>query len=450
MHNSTTSNLQRLTARRPRASRIVTAALLLIVSLTGGAAARVAGQGTRRDSRPTQPTTSSEAAAKLLREGRELLEGERWDQAAATFTRLLNEHPRDANTAAALYWLAFTLKMQRKYSEAGQHLERLITQFPQSSWVEDARVMQIELANQLGNRRALEDAMLGNNSERRLIALQSLLLNDPESAFSHAAQLLKQESDSSPAFKESVVSLLGRSGGRQATEFLVEVARAQGDAKLRKAAVLALGQPGNESALNFLGELLSRAGDGELSGAAVFAVSRIQGERARALLLQAAKTSSSAGARASAVMALSRFNSDRVIDDLTEIYLAETDVEVRKNIIHALSRVNSPRAQARLFELARTSDDLELRKQAIFWLGRQGDKEQGADGLAQLYDTERNDEAKQLLIYKLAHLKSKKALLKLMDIAQRDASTEMRKRAVFWLNRSDDPEAAKFLRELKQ
>jgi HEAT repeat protein len=449
MHISNTGVLQRRTAGRPRASRVFTT-LLLLVSTTAGTAASITAQDARRNSRPAQTTAASEAAAKLLREGRDLLEGERWDQAAATFARLLEEYPRDANAAAALYWLAFTSKMQRKYSEAGQQLERLINQFPQSSWVEDARLMQLELANQLGNQRVLEDAMQGSDSTRRLVALQSLLQTDPESALAHASGLLKQESESSTAFKESIVSLLGRSGGRQATDFLIEVARAQGDAKLRRAAVLALGQPGNEGALNFLGELLAPGEDGELKEAAVFAVSRIEGERARALLLQAARTSNSAGVRASAVNALSRFKSDLVIDDLTEIYKAESDAEVRKNIIHALSRVNSPRAQARLLELARTSDDLELRKQAIFWLGRQGDAEQGADGIIQLYDTEQNDEAKQLLLYKLARMKSKKALHKLMDIAQRDASTEMRKRAVFWLNRSADPEALKFLRELKE
>jgi HEAT repeat protein len=379
-----------------------------------------------------------------------LLEAGQYEHAAATFTRLLDEYPRGANAAAALYWLAFTLKMQRRYSEARQRLEQLINQFPQSSWVDDAHAMQIELANQLGDQRLLENALLGKNSERQLIALQSLLMTDPDRALAHAARLLKPESESSEAFKKSVLSLLGRSGGRQGTDFLIEVARAQSDAKLRIAAVLALGQSGNEGALNFLGELLARGEIGELAEAAAFAVSRIQGDRARALLLQTARTSNSAGSRESAVMALSRIDSDVVIDELTEIYKAESDVGVRKSIIQAVSRVNNPRAQARLLELARTSDDLELRKYAIFCLGRQGDKEQGADGLAQLYDAERNDEAKRLLIYKLAHLKSKKALRKLMDIAQGDASTEMRKRAVFWLNRSDDPDVAKFLRELKK
>lgn len=443
MHVSDTHELRR------RAARLF-AALLLTVSLTAGAVTRAAGQSAGR-ARPAPASASAGDAAKFLREGRDLLDARQWARAADAFTRLLDAHPRDANAAPALYWLAFALKMQGKYPEAARQLERLIGQFPQSTWVEDARVMQVELANQLGDERALDDALRGDNSERQLIALQSLLQTDPRGALAHSAQLLKSESASSQTLRESVVSLLGRSGGPAAAGLLIEVARDERDEKLRRAATLALGQPGNEGALDFLGELLSRREGGELADSAAFAISRIGGARARALLIGAAKTSASPGARSAAVTSLSRLGGgDLAVDDLTQLYQAETDVAVRKNIIHALSRIAGPRAQERLLELARTSDDLELRKQAIFWAGRQDDPDQGADGLARLYDAERNEEAKQLLIYKLARLKSKNALRKLMEIARADASAEMRKRAIFWLNRSRDPEAAQFLRELKQ
>jgi HEAT repeat protein len=422
---------------------------LLIVSLFAVCASYVSGQNSGESGRTTQATTSSAAAARLLREGRAALEANQWKQAAATFTRLLTDYPRDTNAAAAMYWLAFALKMQQKYPEAARELERLIDQFPQSSWVEDARTMQVELAQQLGNQQTLDDALTRKNSEGRLIALQSLLVTNPESALAHAAALLKPDSDSSQAFKESVISLLGRSTWPPAIDFLINVARTQKDVKLRRAAILTLGQPRNEGALNYLGELLAHPEDDQIAEAALFAVSRIRSERGRELLLQAAKNSVSNNVRLSAVTALGRSGDDLVINDLRELYGKESDIEVRKGIIHALSEFNSPRAQAGILEIARTSNDLELRKQAIFWFGRQGDSDQAAGALIHLYDEEQNDDIKQLLLYKLARLKSTPALQKLMDVAQRDASTEMRKRAIFWLNRSNDPEAAKFLRQLR-
>jgi hypothetical protein len=38
--------------------------------------------------------------------------------------------------------------------------------------------------------------------------------------------------------------------------------------------------------------------------------------------------------------------------------------------------------------------------------------------------------------------------MKLIDIAKRDSSTELRKQAIFWLGQSNDPDAIKFLEEL--
>ena len=68
--------------------------------------------------------------------------------------------------------------------------------------------------------------------------------------------------------------------------------------------------------------------------------------------------------------------------------------------------------------------------------------------MIQLYDSEKSDEVKKKLVFSLGQTGKKRALQKMMDIAKRDPSLQVRKDAIFWLGQSRDPEAAKFLEEI--
>ena len=68
--------------------------------------------------------------------------------------------------------------------------------------------------------------------------------------------------------------------------------------------------------------------------------------------------------------------------------------------------------------------------------------------LVQLYDSESDAAIKDQLIFAFSQSNKKAALTKLMQIAKNDSSTEMRKKAVFWLGQSKDPEARKLIEEI--
>ena len=55
---------------------------------------------------------------------------------------------------------------------------------------------------------------------------------------------------------------------------------------------------------------------------------------------------------------------------------------------------------------------------------------------------------KEQLIFVYAQRHEGAALDKLMDIAKRDPSRELRKKALFWIGQSHDPRAARFLEEI--
>src|SRR5262245_39156748 len=114
------------------------------------------------------------AAATAFREARELIKDGEWQKAEARFNRFIAEFPQDREVAAALYWLAFSLKQQSKLPAADAVLTRMIEQYPASTWINDARALRVEMAPRLKNSQVIEQGVTEANEEIRLSALQSL------------------------------------------------------------------------------------------------------------------------------------------------------------------------------------------------------------------------------------------------------------------------------------
>ena len=408
-----------------------------------------------------------DAASRKFREGRDFVGEENWARAAERFRDFLTDHPKDKNLDAALYWLAFSLKKQARYEEAGRFLNRLLKEFPRSNWADDARAMRVEIAPQLGDTKTVEEELtvvVGNGSihvvgkqaktgesaddEIKIVALQSLFQANPERAFAYVTTLLKSGSTANKNLKEAALEMLRRYPSKNALALLVDMARNEPDRELRVTAIHTLGRTNDAAAFGLLRELATSARDDETSKAAIFAISRYDSAEAGALLSQLARGAQSREVRKEAIFWLSRGGSDATVDELMGIYEADRDAEVRKQITFALKRVGTTRALTKLQEIARTTGgDAKVRESAIHWIGQRGD-EPAVEFLISLYDTERDEEIKEKIIFGLSRTNSKRALRKLIDIARSDSSVELRKQAVFWLGRSSDPEAAKFLEGL--
>jgi HEAT repeat protein len=448
----------------------------------------------------------------VFREGRDLIEQERWPQAAEKFRTFVKQYPQDKNLDAALYWLAYALKKQGRFQEAAQHLDRLTKEFPRSSWTNEAEAMLTEIAPQLGNQRVIQEGLNNDNDEMKIVALQSLFEANPERAMNYVAEILKPGSKASKELKEAAVSLLGSHGGKQAIPLLLDIARNQTDPELRQTAIHRLGEEGGESVIDDLTKLYDAERNMEVKAGILHALGEIPGARAHGKLLNIARNSGEdPELRQAAIHYLSEYDVDSALEDLMKIYAAEHDTEIRGQILHALSEMDDPRALAQLLEIARHGDDVELRRMAIHRLGEKysepvvdelmkmydaerdpeirqqilhsfsemsnprarakllevarggGDTETRQfvihllgeqddattiETLIKLYDAEKSMEVKEALLHAFSESKQKSALRKLMDVARRDSSVELRKMAVHWLGESRDPEALKFLEDL--
>jgi HEAT repeat protein len=398
--------------------------------------------------------TQNAAAAKVFREGRDLIGEEDWKEAEGKFKNFVSAYPKEKNLDAALYWLAFTQVKQEKYDQAEKQLKRLLAEFPRSNWADDASALRVQIAQQVGNPEIINETLDKDNVETKdddvevkIVALQSLFEANPERGLAYVSEMMKPGSKANPRLKEAGVELLRRYGGKQAVSLLLDIIRNQTDERIRVTAIQTLGRTGDESVLPLLKDLATTSTDEEVTEAAVFAISRFEGEQARSLLLDLARNGKSVEVRKHAIFWVSQ-NGDAAMDDVMKIYATETSTEVRKQIVFALKRMGSPRAFAKLYEIARNSnEDAEVRKDALHWIGQSGDKS-SIDFLIQMYDVEKEEEVKQQIIFALSRTGDKRAIRKLIDIARRDASVEMRKQAIFWLGRSNDPEARQFLEDI--
>jgi hypothetical protein len=434
--------------RRSRRSFIAVSfivSLIVLFALSGGdRPAGVSAQELGKLNRFLQNSNAQDGAMKVFRQGRDLIESGNWGRAAATFNSFIVDYPKHKDVDAAIYWLAFALKKEGKFSEADRQLERLIREHPRSNWIDDAKAMRVEIAAQTGNSQVINNELNQNDRELKIIALQSLFMANPDRALEFVAGLFKPDSKADRQLKENAIGLLGQHGGAKSAAMLSEIARSQSDPELKRPAIFWLAQRGGDAAVDELLKFYDSEQNIEVKKHILFSLSQNASPRVRAKLIEVASSSGDIELRKQAIFCLSQRWDEGKVEELTRIYDADSNTEIRKQVLFVLAQTNDARAHAKLLDVARTSTDVEVRKMAIFWLGQRGGG-QAINELIQLYDAEREEQVKEQLIFALGQSRQKTALQKLMQIARDDPSVEMKKKAIFMLGQSKDPEAVKFI-----
>jgi HEAT repeat protein len=399
---------------------------------------------------------------KEFRDGRDLIDREEWAKAAAKFNEIINKYPDNKSTDAALYWLAFCYKKQKQFKEANAALDRLLKDFPASSWADDARVMKLETGHPLGvyspaatvatpgvpngvytsklpgvalkgtavastytQSLALSDvyssvapAKLDREDEIKLAAFQSLLSADQKRGIETAGEILKTNSKASESFK-------------------MEVVRAFRSPRMSKA-------QGMEFFTNGVGNQFTPL--------------------LRETLVRSFQNESNVKIRKEIIYAIASINDEQSANYLSQLYSSENDKEIKKAIINSFSSPaqylidpasngSLPRTIAfdKLMDIVRMEKDVELLRTAFNNLQRFSGwsaNEQAVEMLTRLYDGEANEEFKISIIEALANMKQNQASRKLLDIAKNDKSDKLKIEAIHALRNSNNPEVLKFLEDL--
>lgn len=390
--------------------------------------------------------SNNDAATRAFTQARSFLDEQKWAQAAATFTRYINDYPSDTNLDAALYWLAFAYEKQNKNKEASGVLADLLSRYPRSTWADDAKALRAGVRAKLGEPLNVDEN--DPNDELRILALRSLCENDRVSCSARVGEVLR--SNKSARVKEAAIILLGRYGGTEAVPSLIQLARTEPNDKLRMRAIRALGETNDERALDVLREIASSATyeDESPTDSALHALAAHENARAVSILGDIAINGKNLRARQHSVEQLSRRSGEPAVDELFRIYDAVQDVQIRKYVVAGLGNRKSPRAAERLIAIARTAPEVELRRTAFRSIANRGD-EKYLDALVSMYDSESDNELKSSLLQAIGQYQTPRAYQKLMQVV-RNASEpiERRKTAIQMLSRSKDLEVIEFLKEL--
>ena len=421
---------------------------------------------------PRAAWAQSDSGDSLYRAARQLLNLNRYPQAASLFNDLIRRYPRSSYTPDAYYWAAFALYRTGddvNLRQATTLLETQAQRYPRARTRGDGDALRARVYGELARR---GDAHAGEwvqahaagapgadsahvsvavcpdeDDDPRIAAMNALMQMDAANAVPVIRQVLARRDPCSVELRRKAVFVLSQKRSDQTEDILLSVARSDPDADVRGQAVFWLSQVGSDKAVTALDSILRTSSDEDLRDKAIFALSQIHGPRSSQILRDyAAREDAPEETREKAVFWLGQQQGGGNAAFLRDLYGRVTPGDLKDKIIFSLSQMRSPENTRWLMDLAVNSrEDVELRKKALFWAGQTG-----ADigDLTALYDRSSDRDIKEQLIFVYSQRHESAALDKLIDIARHETDKDLRKKAVFWLGQSHDPRAAQVLLEI--
>jgi len=446
---------------------------------------------------PPEPWAQQDPADSLYRAARQALNRNQYARAAELFQAVQNRYPRSTYTADAFYWQAFAL--YRTGSDDGLRAAReaLRTQaarYPKAATRHDAEVLLRRVQGQLAQRgdRAAAEAVSAeadsieppeapetpdtpeapeppegprghpprsgarhgsstcdDDDDIRIAALQGLLNMDAERAVPILKAVLAQRDEGHVCLRRKAVWLVSQKRSPETSAILLDAVRADPDREVREQAVFWLSQvPGDETVAALDSILRDPKTDPEIQEKAIFALSQHRSARAGAILRAfAERRDASEELREKAIFWLGQNRSADNAQFLKDLYTKLESDDLKEKVIFSLSQMGGADNYRWLMDIAlNANENIEIRKKALFWAG-QGHSVDVAD-LVRLYDSMKDREMREQLIFVYSQRREDAALDKLFDIGKNDPDRELRKKAIFWIGQSRSPRAAQYLQDL--
>ena len=337
---------------------------------------------------------------------------------------------RGEHQDAAMYWLAYAQNKKGNRSDALATLLEFQKAFPKSRWMEDVKVLEVEVRQSAGQH--IEPAHFVDDDVKAM-ALQGLMNSDPDRGITVIEGIVNDPRQSAK-MKDKAVFLLSQYGGPHAIDLLGRFARDHSNPELQGRALRYLGIMGGEQSRRLLADVYTSSTDIDVKKS-ILKSFMISGDRAHLLAL--AKTESNPDLRAEAVQQLG-ISGGR--SELADLYTNESSVEVKKKILQAMFVGGSV---DKLSDIARTEHNPELRLTAIKNLGLTGGT-RAAETLVMVYQTDPNAEVRRAVINALFLQGNAKALI---ELARKEHDPELKKSIISKLSIMGSKEAAEYLME---
>ena len=417
-------------------------------------ATRVHAVGSPSSERQEDPST------RLYREAREMLNAERYRDAAERFERLRSSYANSPYVPDTFYWQAFALYREGGAGNLRTAAELLRTQgqrHPDAATRADAQQLLVGIEAQLAQRGDAQAAATiaqqaagpcNENQDVRAAALSALMNMNATQAVPILQEVLRSRDACSVELRRQAVFLVAQKLTDESVDILLDLAHRDPDpdAEVREQAVFWLHQVRTPEALDALRSILEESTDQELQEAALFAISQRSGDAGAMEVLRgyAERRDVSAELRENAIFWIGQSTGAGGAAYLMDLYQRLDTEELKESAIFGIAQSSTPEARAWLLERAMDAQEpMELRENALFWAGQAGAID--AEALGGIYRNVTDTEMKEQAIFVASQAGTPEMVDLLMEIARTEQDAELREDAIFWLGQSDDPRVPQFL-----
>jgi HEAT repeat protein len=424
---------------------------------------------------------SQEPGDSLYQVGRRALNSNRYQEAATTFGQVASRYPRSARAPEAMYWQAFAFyrtgdtknlqtavgvldRRRKAYPNASQRdaanlaarIDGVLAQRGDEAAARrnQARADSASRTSKAGRDRDNDgDAPPGcegyGDDDPRMIALNALLQMNAESAIPILRDVLKRRDPCSEIMRRKAVFIVSQKRTDETSRILLDAARNDPDREVRSQAIFWLSQvPGEETVIALDSILQDPKSDPEIQEKAIFALSQHRSPRATAILCTyAGRSDRPADLREKSIFWLGQRRADENQLCLRDLYKKLENDDLKEKVIFSLSQMGGADNYRWLMDIALNErENIELRKKALFWAGQGHSVD--VDDLIKLYDSMKDREMREQLIFVYSQRREEATVDKLCQIGKTDPDRELRKKAIFWLGQTRSPRAGQCLQEL--
>lgn len=346
---------------------------LLIIAVTAfstpGTAQQIQTQRkTDRQNEDQQKILADIRVAKIF------IDNEEWEPARAKLSAVVKDYPQNRYLDIAYYWLAYALFQQGKFSEAGRVIGNLQREFPNSAWIDESKLLTVEINSKNGQQTALKNEELFNSDDETIaFAVQNLIKTDRAKAVVAIDRILGPGSAATDTLKESVLILLFDDKTDWATGKFIQALKIEKGEKILIRALIGLGKRDEKMTLPVLRDFLERNDNEDLIDAALYAVSGRRSEAALAILLFFAQNGRRADLQQKSIIWIGNWKSEKAIDELKKLYGFYTADELKRQVQISLSEIGSPEAYQALIELIEGEKNEDLIEHGLELLGKKND-----------------------------------------------------------------------------
>jgi len=345
-----------------------------------------------------------------------------YEAAANRFYQVAQMKGRRAD--GATYWQAYSLNKANHRPEALAALAQLLRDYPQSSYIRQAKLLELEMKPQ--SPESISD------DEMKLYAVDALMHSDPDKAFPILEKLL--QGNASVKIKDRALFVLTQNKSEKAQQLLLSIAKGSTQPELQAHAIRWIAVSGHRNG-QALREIYLATTNAEVKKH-ILRSFIISGDKEG--LLAIIKQESSPELRREGIRQLGPMGAG---PELRQIYKETTDAGLKETILQAMGVAGDAQG---LLEVAKTEADPNVRSKAIQNVGIFGGSA-ALPALTDIYNSNADSATKKGVIRALfIHGDAKD----MVTLARKETNPELKKELVRNLSIMGSPEANEYMMEI--